>query len=357
MRGMLAKAIVLLALLAPAGTGRAQEPSAEAQGALRLWADLDRLAAETVATEAAARAAAQDNIAAIKVIDPFLDQRRPLANAITEFVTATFGGRPAEIDRGIYLRLGYPEAAYAPTEEVWAPIRARFGFARGPGQAFDAMRSGMEYLVWAWGSIEKTEFGKAFNEIDFVRTYLGDAVPLAEKEARLRAVQARVFELREAFGADDEVVVKLLGLLGEIIPNLAALEAEELAGRSWPAAFAGFAGPGAPEALAEAALAYLDAAFEDRVLVVQVSGNWFVAARNLLGEPVQHALPVQVVLASPAEEGRGVGRTAELHLFAAEGAGTLPPFVGHAGVVGLFNGAQILLARVPGGGRETVLQP
>lgn len=97
----------------------------------------------------------------------------------------------------------------------------------------------------------------------------------------------------------------------------------------FPAAFAGFAGPGTPANLAAQATSYFNANYpKEKVLKVAVAGNWFVAKQNIFGEPIQWGLPVYV--ASQQDE-PGVCRVFKSSVLTAVGlkVAKAPPFTDH----------------------------
>ncbi|MRR08895.1 hypothetical protein EG831_02150 [bacterium] len=120
--------------------------------------------------------------------------------------------------------------------------------------------------------------------IDFIMDTARDQ-RYAENEAEiLRALR---------FAPGDPEIAKYLADLRAGRKQSQADVKKALEGARYPAAFAGFAGPGKPADLAARATAYFaDNYPKEKVLKVTVAGNWFAAKHNIFGEPIQWGLPV-----------------------------------------------------------------
>jgi hypothetical protein len=146
---------------------------------------------------------------------------------------------------------------------------------------------------------------------------------------------------------DERVAAKMERLrprVEEVLAHFQEIERKALEERTWEPGVAG-----APKGLAAAAKQWLERspdwgasrARPMKVLAVAVSRDWFVAERNLLGQPTKWGLPIHAALEKP-DLGEGVAQVIELSLLTS-GDQKQPPFTG----AWVGNTWRILARRVP----------
>ena len=105
----------------------------------------------------------------------------------------------------------------------------------------------------------------------------------------------------------------------------------------WPGHSPKFGGPGDPDKLCASAMKWLqnDEANRgdktpDHTFAVCVRGDWWVAKRNLLGEPIQWGLPIWGACYDAEEKSKGICRVFSLTILTQEGANVekAPPWTG-----------------------------
>lgn len=268
------------------------------------------------------------------------------------------GGKTVE--DGIYAAMGYAWDPRCVTRGNCPEEPTLDGFAT-PQRLLAEIGRGVDRTVETLRFAEAETFAAVTSAEEYVieRGFLGKG----NRERLRNALEAAkgylaVAELAGVTGGELDQLVRDRGELQAAYDNYDVMTQERAAARRWPEPFADFQGPGRAQDLAARAAEYLATTLED-LLVVQVSGNWFVAKRNLLGDPLQYALPVQVVWASREQKAKGLGFTAEFHLHARESRDPKPepPFVMRSSVMSLFTGAEIALANIPGKGKKLVIQP
>ena len=93
----------------------------------------------------------------------------------------------------------------------------------------------------------------------------------------------------------------------------------------WPGNYKNFAGPGSPESLAKSALEWLQndensrKNNKDHTFAVCVKGDWVIAKKNILGNPIQWGLPIYGACYNEKEKKEGVCRVFGLTIITAEG--------------------------------------
>jgi len=105
----------------------------------------------------------------------------------------------------------------------------------------------------------------------------------------------------------------------------------------WPGHYSNFSGPGNPDQLAASAMDWLrkDEAFRgkqdpDHTFAVCVRGDWWVAKRNILGQPIQWGLPIYAACHDSKEKAKGLCRVFSLTILTQEGPEIpqAPPWTG-----------------------------
>jgi len=105
----------------------------------------------------------------------------------------------------------------------------------------------------------------------------------------------------------------------------------------WPGHYPNFAGPGNPDKLCASAMEWLqkDEASRkqddpDHTFAVCVRGDWWIAKKNILGEPIQWGLPIYAACYNKEEKQNGICRVFSLTILTQEGAGVekAPPWTG-----------------------------
>jgi len=123
-----------------------------------------------------------------------------------------------------------------------------------------------------------------------------------------------------SIGAVQRRVQRLRAQVEELLAKFEEERRQLLEARQWESSVRRLSG-GSPRAMAQAAKRWLNAA-EDwgrnrerqtRILAVSVTGDWFVAERNLLGQPTRWGLPVHVAV-TDSETDDDVARVYELSM-------------------------------------------
>ena len=176
-----------------------------------------------------------------------------------------------------------------------------------------------------------------------------------------QATQENVDKLKEmltnALGYDPEnaAAQEMLDKADKEFASMRDAIEEEIDEAAWPGNFKNFAGPGDPDALAAAALKWLnndeasrDQEDPDHTFAVCIRGDWVPAEKNILGQPVQWGLPIYGACYNSQEKADGVCRVFGLTILTQEGGPSQkkePPFTG----VWVGNIYKMRIANVKGG--------
>lgn len=155
-----------------------------------------------------------------------------------------------------------------------------------------------------------------------------DFIMDTERDKRYAESEAEIQRALRFAPGDPEITKYLADLRAGRKKSQADIK-KALESARFPAAFAGFSGPGAPANLAAQATSYFNSAYpKEKVLKVAVAGNWFVAKQNIFGEPIQWGLPIYV--ASQQSE-PGVCRVFKSSVLTGIGlkVAKAPPFTDH----------------------------
>ena len=186
----------------------------------------------------------------------------------------------------------------------------RFGMDRGD-EAWKAQQQVRRFIE----AVEAAGPQNARNCIELVETWGVDATYIARLHptVQVKAVEdARgLASMCDQFAPDDaevrQAAAALEPRLAATLEQFAELERKALESRDWKPSSAGVA---QADALAQAVKQFLSGHPEwggnqtkgTQVLAVSVQGDWFVAERNLLGQPARWGLPVHVAIRTRAHK-------------------------------------------------------
>ena len=196
-----------------------------------------------------------------------------------------------------------------------------------PGRAWEKLSNGLTNLEEAPRLEAKRILTRVLQNLDLIESFIMDT----ERDKRYAAVEEKL-QMAARFSPQDAEVREWQGKIKAMrIKSKADIE-KALDGARFPAAFAGFAGPGDAVGLAASALRYFtqEGGWEpnETVVKVVVAGNWVVAATNIFGEPIQWGLPIWA--AAYRNDSKEIARVFRLTILTKEGLGVAkrPPWTG-----------------------------
>jgi len=129
------------------------------------------------------------------------------------------------------------------------------------------------------------------------------------------------------FDPDNKAAEKMQETSAEKFKAAKAAINKKIDDAKWPGHYKNFAGPGSANSLAKSAMEWLQndeksrKGCKDRTFAVAVKGDWVVAKKNILGEPIQWGLPIYAACYNPEEKKDGVCRVFSLTILTTEGRG------------------------------------
>lgn len=193
------------------------------------------------------------------------------------------------------------------------------------GQAYENLLSRMTDLQNAPPQAARIELNNAITGIDTIRTFVLDT----ERDRQWAEVEKRI-AVAARLNPDDGEIRAWQTKIGQIRKETAADAQKAVSSTKMSPHLKDFSGPGSPDSLAKATIAYFNKAYpKEKALVATVAGDWVVTKRNILGEPIQWGLPVHV--ASEQGSDKSVVRVFRMTVLANEGRDPKkePPFVDH----------------------------
>ncbi|HOY46000.1 MAG TPA: hypothetical protein PL189_14755 [bacterium] len=249
-----------------------------------------------------------------------LQQEAPAVKARVVAFGAKYGRTVDEIDSKIY--------GLTPKDlslSLYDPQNQRPD--ESPGRAWEKLSNGLTNLEEAPRLEAKRILTRVLQNLDLIESFIMDT----ERDKRYAAVEEKL-QMAARFSPQDAEVREWQGKIKAMrIKSKADIE-KALDGARFPAAFAGFAGPGDAVGLAASALRYFtqEGGWEpnETVVKVVVAGNWVVAATNIFGEPIQWGLPIWA--AAYRNDSKEIARVFRLTILTKEGLGVAkrPPWTG-----------------------------
>jgi len=249
-----------------------------------------------------------------------LQQEAPAVKARVVAFGAKYGRTVDEIDSKIY--------GLTPKDlslSLYDPQNQRPD--ESPGRAWEKLSNGLTNLEEAPRLEAKRILTRVLQNLDLIESFIMDT----ERDKRYAAVEEKL-QMAARFSPQDDEVREWQGKIKAMrIKSKADIE-KALDGARFPAAFAGFAGPGDAAGLAASALRYFtqEGGWEpnETVVKVVVAGNWVVAATNIFGEPIQWGLPIWA--AAYRNDSKEIARVFRLTILTQEGLGVAkrPPWTG-----------------------------
>lgn len=195
-------------------------------------------------------------------------------------------------------------------------------------QLYENLVSHMDYIAQA--RVEKTEqlLRDAQQQYDAIMRY-----PLWVTDEKFDELKELITHA-VAFDPTNKDAQEWLKKADQQRAERMAARQKEIDDAKWPGHYANFAGPGNPDALAKAALEWIQADEQaagrrDRTFAVAVRGDWVSAKKNILGETIQWGLPIWTACYFPEEKDKGECRVFALTILTAEGGKDIekaPPF-------------------------------
>jgi hypothetical protein len=192
------------------------------------------------------------------------------------------------------------------------------------GECFEELSNGLTNLEEAPKQEAKKILSAAIRNLDNIESFNADT----ERDKRYAQVDAKLQLALKFNPADQEVkdwVVKIKTLR---VKSKADIE-KSMDDARFPAAFAGFAGPGNTAELTASCVKYFNDSDPSQTTVkVHIAGNWVVAKKNIFGEPVQWGLPIWAVGYHNNE--KEMARVFKMTMITGEGLGIAksPPWTG-----------------------------
>jgi hypothetical protein len=249
-----------------------------------------------------------------------LQKEAPAVKARVVAFGAKYGRTVDEIDAKIY-----GLTPKDPSLGLYDPKNQRPD--ESPGRAWEKLTNGLTNLEEAPKLEAKRILTRVLQNLDLIESFILDT----ERDKRYAAVEEKL-QMAARFSPQDPEVrdwqnrIKAMRIKSKVDIEK-ALDAAR-----FPAAFAGFAGPGNAPELAASALRYFtqEGGWEpnETVVKVVVAGNWVVAATNIFGEPIQWGLPIWA--AAYRNDSKEIARVFRLTILTQEGLGVAkrPPWTG-----------------------------
>jgi len=192
------------------------------------------------------------------------------------------------------------------------------------GECFEELSNGLTNLEEAPKEEAKKILKAAIQNLDRIESFTADT----ERDKRYGQVDASL-QLALKFNPEDAEIKGWIAKIQTLRVKSKADIEKSLEDARFPAAFAGFAGPGNAAELAASCVKYFNESDPSQTTVkVVVAGNWVVAKKNIFGEPVQWGLPIWAVGYHNNE--KEISRVFKMTMITAEGLGIAksPPWTG-----------------------------
>jgi hypothetical protein len=249
-----------------------------------------------------------------------LQKEAPAVKARVVAFSSKYGRTVEEIDAKIY--------ALTPKDSklsLYDPKNKRPD--ESPGRAWEKLSNGLTNLEEAPRIEAKNILTRVLQNLDLIESFTMDT----ERDKRYAAVEAKL-EMAHRFSPQDQEVKDWQAKI-KTMRVKSKLDIEKaLDAARFPAAFAGFAGPGNAAELAASVLRYFtqEGGWEgnETAIKVVVAGNWVVAKTNIFGEPIQWGLPIWA--AAYRNDSKDISRVFRLTIITQEGLGVAkrPPWTG-----------------------------
>jgi hypothetical protein len=192
------------------------------------------------------------------------------------------------------------------------------------GECFEELSDGLTNLEEAPKLEAKKILAAAVQNIDKIESFTADT----ERDKRYGQVDAKLRLALKFNPADQQIKDWIAKIAAMRVKSKADIETA-IDGAQFPAAFAGFTGPGNSAELAASCVKYFNASDPSQTTVqVRITGNWVVAKKNIFGEPVQWGLPIWAV--GYHNDNKDIARVIKMTMITGEGLGIAksPPWTG-----------------------------
>jgi hypothetical protein len=192
------------------------------------------------------------------------------------------------------------------------------------GECFEELSNGLANLDEAPKQEAKKILTSAIRSLDNIEGFTADT----ERDNRYGQADAKLQLALKFNPADQEVKDWSVKIRTLRVKSKADME-KSMDDARFPAAFAGFTGPGNAAELAASCVKYFNESDPSQTTVkVHVAGNWVVAKKNIFGEPVQWGLPIWAVGYHNNE--KEISRVFKMTMITGEGLGVAksPPWTG-----------------------------
>jgi hypothetical protein len=192
------------------------------------------------------------------------------------------------------------------------------------GECFEELSNGLTNLEEAPKEEAKKILKAAIQNLDNIESFTADT----ERDKRYAQVDTKLQLALKFNPADQEVKDWIAKIRTMRVKSKADME-KSMDDARFPAAFAGFAGPGNAAELAVSCVKYFNESDPSQTTVkVHIAGNWVVAKKNMFGEPVQWGLPIWA--AGYHNNEKEIARVFKMTMITGEGLGIAksPPWTG-----------------------------